>query len=95
MLLHVGLSELQAADAEPVVLGRLVLLDVAARLERREQTKDVVLVQLQALRELGDAELVGLAGELLEHVERVRDGLDDVVGFLAPDHGTGAFRKAF
>ena len=50
MRLDVRLSELQAADAEPVVLGRLVLLDVAARLERREQAEDVVLVQLEALR---------------------------------------------
>ena len=31
-----------AAETEAVVLRRLVLLDVAARLERREQTKDVV-----------------------------------------------------
>jgi hypothetical protein len=72
-VLHVGLSELEAADAEPVVLGRAVLLDVAARLERREKPKYVVLVQLQAFREIGDAELLRLAGELLEHVQRVRN----------------------
>jgi len=79
-------TDLQAADAESVVLGRLVLLDVAARLERREEPKYVVLVELQAFREIGDAELFRLAGELLEHVQRVRDGLDDVVRFLSPHH---------
>ena len=81
---HVALPELEAAHAEAVVLGRAILLDVAARLEGREQPKDVVLVQLEPLRQLGDPELVGLAAELLEHVERVRYRLDDVVGFLAP-----------
>jgi len=92
-VLHVGLAELQAADAEAVVLGRAVLLDVAARLERREEAKDVVLVELQAFREIGDAELFRLAGELLEHVQRVRDGLDDVVRFLSPHHGDALKRR--
>src|SRR5207245_6122865 len=82
-VLHVALAELQAADAEAIVLGRAVLLDVAPGLERRQQTEDVVLVELEALGVLGHPELVGLAEELLQHVERVRDRLDDVVGFLA------------
>jgi hypothetical protein len=43
-------------------------------------------VELQALREVGDPELVGLPGELLDHVESVRDRLDDVVALLAADH---------
>jgi len=85
-VLHEGLSELQAANAQTVILGRAVLLDVAPRLERREEPKDVVLVQLQALREVGDAELLRLAGELLEDVQRVRHGLDDVVRLLSPHH---------
>src|SRR5262249_13787238 len=83
----VRLPELERPDAEPVVLGRLVLLDVAARLERREQPKNVVLVKLQPLAELSDAELVGLAVELLDDVERMRDGANDVVALLATDHG--------
>src|SRR4029077_17657232 len=69
----------------PVVLGAPVLLDVAARLESGEQSEDVVLVQLEPLGQLGCAELVGVLEELLEDVERVRDRLDDVVGFL-PSH---------
>jgi hypothetical protein len=40
-------------------------------------------VELEPLRELGDAELARVRiGELLEHVERVRHGLDDVVGLF-------------
>ena len=84
-VLHVALTELEAAHAKPVVLGAPVLLDVAARLEGGEQAEDVVLVQLEPLGQLGDAELVGVLEELLKDVERVRDRLDDVVGFL-PSH---------
>src|SRR5262249_33583760 len=82
---HVALAELEAADPEAVVLRGAVLLDVAARFQGGEQAEDVVLVQLQALRELRDAELFGVETELLEHVERVRHGLDDVVRIL-PAH---------
>src|SRR5439155_1025555 len=64
-VVHVALPELQAADAEPVVLGGAVLLDIAARLERCEQTEDVVLVEPEPLRQLGHAELLGVARELL------------------------------
>src|SRR5881396_556664 len=83
-VLHVALPELEATDAEAVVLGGPVLLDVAARLERGEQAEDVVLVEPEPLRQLGHAELLGLARELLEHIQRVRHRLDDVVGLLAP-----------
>jgi len=82
-VVHVALPELQAADAEPVVLGGAVLLDIAARLERCEQTEDVVLVEPEPLRQLGHAELLGVARELLENIERVRHRLDHVVGLLA------------
>src|SRR5262245_4839537 len=84
-VLDVALAELQAADAQAVVLGAPVLLDVATRFEGSEQPEDVVLVQLEALGQLGDAQLVGVLEELLEHVERVRHRLDDVIGFL-PSH---------
>ena len=83
-VLHVALTQLETADAEAIVLRCPVLLDVAARLERREQAEDVVLVELQALGELRHPELLGLAAELLEDVQAVGDRLDDVVGFLAP-----------
>jgi hypothetical protein len=84
--MDVSASEMQAFDPEPVVLGRFVLFDVAARFERCEQTKDVVLVQLEPFGKFGYAKLVDLAEKLLEHVERMRDRLDDVVGFIAADH---------
>src|SRR3989442_1593996 len=82
-VVHVALPELQAADAEPVVLGGAVLLDIAARLECCEQTEDVVLVEPEPLRQLGHAELLGITRELLEDIERVRHRLDHVVGLLA------------
>ena len=65
-LAHVDLAELQAANAEPVVVRGPILLDVAPRLQGREQTEDVVLVELEALRQLRHAELVRLLAELLE-----------------------------
>ena len=85
-MIDVGATQLQAPNAQPIVLRRLVLLDVAARLERGEQTEHVVLVQLETLRELRHAQLAVVIAKLLEHVDGVGDGLDDVVGFLAA-HG--------
>ena len=86
-VVDIAASQVQALDSQAIVLGRPVLFDIAARLERGEQTKDVVLVQLEALGKFGDAEFVDLAEKLFEHVESVRNRLDDVVGFVAPDHG--------
>jgi hypothetical protein len=68
-----ALAESQAAYAEPIVFRQAILFDVAARLERREQSEDVVLVKLETLAELGHAKLVRLASELLENVQRMRD----------------------
>jgi hypothetical protein len=42
-VLHVALAELETADAEPVVLGGPVLLDVAARLEGARRRKTLFL----------------------------------------------------
>ena len=81
-MMNVAASEVQALDAEAIIFGRSVLFDVAARFQRREQTKDVVLMQLEALGKFRNAEFVDVAEKLFEHVERVRDGLDDVVGFI-------------
>jgi hypothetical protein len=85
-MMDVSASEMEALDPEPVVLGRFVLFDIAARFERGEQTKDVVLVQLETFGKFGYAKFVNLAEKLLEHVKCMRDGLDDVVGFIAADH---------
>ena len=95
-LRDVRLPKLQATNSQTVVLGGLVLLDVPPRLQRGEQPEDVILVQFQPLAQLGDTELIVFAGELLEHVERVGDRLDDVVGFLAT-HATlhGLRRRRF
>src|SRR4030095_16837428 len=82
-VLHVALAELETAHPQSVVLGGAVLLDIAARLEGGEQPKDVVLVELEPLGQLGHPQLVGVLEELLEDVERVRYRLDDVVGLLA------------
>jgi hypothetical protein len=76
----------EALDAEAIILGGFVLLDVTARFERREQAKDVVLMKLKPLGKFRHAEFIDVAEELFEHVERVRDGLDYVVGFIASDH---------
>ena len=85
-MMDVTTAEVEALDAEAIIFGGFVLLDVAARFERREQAEDVVLMQLEALGKFGHAEFIDLAEELFEHVERVRDGLNDVVGFVATDH---------
>src|SRR5579862_5552207 len=42
-------------------------------------------MELEPLGQFGDAELVDVAEELLHHVERMRDRLDQVVGFVASD----------
>src|SRR5262249_17805507 len=91
-VLDVALSQLETADPQAVVLGRAVLLDVATRLERGEEAEDVVLVELQPLRELGDPELLGLPAELLEDVQAVGARLNDVIGFLSADHEIGKSR---
>jgi hypothetical protein len=85
-MMDVSATEMQALDPEPVVFGGFVLFDIAARFERGEQTKDVVLVQLEPFGKFGYAKFVNLAEKLLEHVKRMRDRLDDVVGFIAADH---------
>ena len=41
-----SLPQLQAPETEAIVLGQFILLDVAARLEGREQTKHIILMQL-------------------------------------------------
>ena len=51
-------------------------------IERGEKTEDVVLVKLQSLAELRHTELVELSVELLEDIESVCDGLDDIVCFF-------------
>ena len=70
-MINIAASQVQALDSQAIVLGRPVLFDIAARLQRGEQTKDVVLMQLQALGKFGDAEFVDLAKELFEHVQSV------------------------
>jgi hypothetical protein len=93
-MMDVSATEMEAFDAEPIIFGGLVLFDIAARLERREQPKDVVLMQLEPLRQFSYAQFIGLAEKLFEHVERMRDGLDHVVGFVASDHRNSVRRRA-
>ena len=85
-MMDVAASEMQALDAEAIILGGFVLFDIAARFERREDSKDVVLMQLEPLGKFSHAEFIDIAEELFEHIERVSDGLDEVVGFVASDH---------
>jgi hypothetical protein len=85
-MMDVSASEMEAFDAEPVVLGGFVLFDISARFEGGEQAKDVVLVQFESFGKFGYAKFIDLAEELLEDVERVRDRLYNVVGFVAADH---------
>src|SRR5579862_9181841 len=85
-MMDVTTAEVQALDAEAVIFGGFVLLDVTARFERREQTKDVVLMELEPFGEFRHAEFIDVAEELFEHVERMRDGLNYVVGFIASNH---------
>ena len=85
-MMDVTATEVQALDAEAIILGGFVLFDVTARFEGREQSEDVVLMQLEPLGKFRNAEFIDVAEELFEHVERMRDGLDYVVGFIASDH---------
>src|SRR5262249_52981080 len=85
-VMDVASSEQQAFDAKAIVLGRLVLFYVSASFQRRQQTEDVVLVELEPLRKFGYSEFVYVAKELFQHVQRMCDGLDDVIGFVTPDH---------
>src|SRR5216683_992804 len=85
-MMDVSASEVQTFYSKPIIFGGLVLLDITPRFERREQTKYVVLMQLEPFRKFSDAEFVDLAKELLKHVERMRDGLNYVVCFVASDH---------
>src|SRR5713226_9425466 len=85
-MMDVSASEMEAFDPEPVVLGRFVLFDIAARFERGEQAEDVIFVQLEPFGKFGYAKFIDLAEELLEHVEGMRNRLDEVVGFIASDH---------
>ena len=85
-MMDVTATEVQALDAEAIILGGLILFDVTARFEGREQSEDVVLMQLEPLRQFRNAEFIDVAEKLFEHVERMRDGLDYVVGFIASDH---------
>src|ERR1700689_4071959 len=77
---------MQALDPEAIVLGRFVLLDIAARLERRGQAEDVVLMQLEPLGKFRPSKFVNFTEKLFEHVERMRDGLNNVVCLFAPNH---------
>jgi hypothetical protein len=45
------------------------LLNVTARFERREQSEDVVLMQLEPLGEFRNAQFIDVAEKLFEHVE--------------------------
>jgi hypothetical protein len=85
-MMDVTATEVQAFDAEAIIFGGFILFDITARFERRQKPKDVVLMQLEPLGEFRNAEFIDVAEKLFEHVERVRDGLDQVVGFIASDH---------
>jgi len=52
------LTHLEGLDAQSVIAGVFVLLDVSSGLESGEQPEDVVLVQLEPLGELRNAEVV-------------------------------------
>jgi hypothetical protein len=85
--MDVSATKMKAFDSKPVILSRFVLFDITARLERREQPKDVVLMQLEPLGKFGHAKFVDLAEKLLQHIKRMRNRLNNVVGFIASNHG--------
>ena len=85
-MLDITPSEMQAFDPEAIILARPILLDIAARFQGGEQSKNIVLMQLEALGKFGYAKLIDIAKKLLHHVERVRDRLDQVIGFVASDY---------
>jgi hypothetical protein len=43
-------------------------------------------MQLEPLGKFSYSQFIDIAEELFEHIERVGDGLDKVVGFVASDH---------
>ena len=65
------LSQLQTFETQTIIFSDLVLFDVTPRFERRQQTKDVVLVQFKPFAELRNANFIDIAVELFQHVERV------------------------
>ena len=62
------------------------MFDITARFERREQTKNIVFVQFEPFAKLGHTDFVDIAIKLLQHVERMRNGLNNIIGFLPPNH---------
>src|SRR3977135_3908580 len=85
-MMDIAAAQVQTFDAEAIILGRSILFDIAARFERREQSKDIVLMQLETLGKLRDPELIDFAEELFEYVERMRHRLNNVVCLLAAHH---------
>lgn len=77
-----GLPDLEAASAEPITIGSRALLYVPRLLERGEQPKHVVLVQVEAVGELRYAELF-FVGEGLEQRERIAHRLDHVIALAS------------
>jgi hypothetical protein len=94
-MMDVSTTEMEAFDSKPVILGCFVLFDIAARFERGEQAKDVVLVQLEPLGKFGNAKFIDFAEKLLQHVERMRNRLNNVISFIASNHGVLFWYPAF
>jgi hypothetical protein len=80
------LPKLQTLEAEAIIFRDFVLFNVAARLKRGQQTKNVVLVKLQSFAQLSNAYLINITVELLEDIKGVRYRLNYVVRFLPANH---------
>src|SRR4029077_16233307 len=81
-----SLSELQTPQTKSIVLGNLVLFDISAGFKCSKQSKNIVLVELKPFAKFGHANLINAPVELLQYIKSMRDRLNRIIGFLAPDH---------
>ena len=72
------MAEFERSESEAISLRIRILLDVSLFLKRCEQAEHIILVQPQASRQFGYADLVVVA-EGTEHPQGIRHRLDLVV----------------
>ena len=80
---NIGLTHLQGAQPQTVIVRRLALLYISAVLKCRKNAKNVVLVQLETPRKLRYPQFVLVTVESFKDVQCVVDGLNDVIRFFS------------
>ncbi len=83
---EVSLAGFKSLEPEPVVARPRVLLDISPALQCGQDAKDVVLVKVEQLGELGHSQLRLLGPECFQHVKGVIHGVDDIITLLPLYH---------